>query len=249
MNRAALRFVTMLCTFSFAIIASAQVAVRADLGAIYYYSITPAESQIGIMPGLGAQVGADYDIHITKRFYLTPGLYWSFRATEIDCPVENVYGLEHLQEHFLNIPVHAKWKFDIRPEKFGMYVYVGPVFSVGMSSRSNFDLMVSAIRVEGTYDYFNGESDFKVPALSGSASDKINDMIQDELDAIGVRYSRIEARLDLGVGFVIKGHHELVSGYDFGMNNRVKGALAENNFMNVSNLYVGYRYRFGKKKQ
>ena len=62
-------------------------------------------------------------------------------------------------------------------------------------------------------------------------------------------YSRFEARLDLGVGFVVKRHHELVTGYDFGMNNRVKGALAENNFMNVSNLYVGYRYRFGKKKQ
>ncbi|MCX4337634.1 MAG: outer membrane beta-barrel protein [Bacteroidales bacterium] len=228
---------------------SAQVAFRADVGVIGYKTTCFDPVQVSCIFGLGFQFGADYDIHITKIFHLTPGLYWSFRATEIDCPVENVYGLEHLQEHFLNIPVHAKWKFDIRPEKFGMYVYVGPVFSVGMSSRSNFDLMVSAIRVEGTYDYFNGESDFKVPALSGSASDKINDMIQDELDAIGVRYSRIEARLDLGVGFVIKGHHELVSGYDFGMNNRVKGALAENNFMNVSNLYVGYRYRFGKKKQ
>lgn len=205
--------------------------------------------QVSYVFGLGLQLGADYDIHITKRFYLTPGLYWSYRAASGNSPVEDVYGTELLQEHFLNVPVHAKWKFDIRPEKFGMYVYVGPVFSVGMSSRSNFDLMVSAIRVEGTYDYFNGESDFKVPALSGSTSDKINDMIQDELDVMGVRYSRFEARLDLGVGFVIKGHHELVTGYDFGMNNRVKGALAENNFMNVSNLYVGYRYRFGKKKQ
>ena len=228
---------------------SAQVAIRADVGVAGYKTTCFDPAQVSSVFGLGLQLGADYDIHITKRFYLTPGLYWSYRAASGNSPVEDVYGTELLQEHFLNIPVHAKWKFDIRPEKFGIYVYVGPVFSVGMSSRSNFDMMISAIKVEGTYNYFNGDSDFKSPVLSGSMSDKINDMIQDELDAMGVRYSRLEARLDIGVGFVIKGNHELVTGYDFGINNRVKGALAENNFMNASNLYIGYRYRFGKKKQ
>ena len=227
---------------------SAQVAIRADVGVAGYKTTCFDPAQVSSVFGLGLQIGADYDIHITKRFYLTPGLYWSYRAASGNSPVEDVYGTELLQEHFLNIPVHAKWKFDIRPEKFGIYVYVGPVFSVGMSSRSNFDMMISAIKVEGTYNYFNGDSDFKSPVLSGSMSDKINDMIQDELDAMGVRYSRLEARLDIGVGFVIKGNHELVTGYDFGINNRVKGALAENNFMNASNLYVGYRYRFSKKK-
>lgn len=230
-------------------VSSAQVAVRADVGVAGYTSTCFDPVQVSSVFGLGFQLGADYDINITKRFYLTPGLYWSYRAASGYSPLEDVYGTELLQEHFLNVPVHAKWKFDIRPEKFGIYIYVGPVFSVGMSSRSNFDLTVSAIRVEGKYDYFNGDSDFSAPALPGSTSDKINDMIQDELDAIGVRYSRFEARLDSGVGFVINGHHELVTGYDFGMNNRIKGALAENNFMNVSNLYVSYRYRFGKKKQ
>ena len=227
---------------------SAQVAIRADVCVAGYKTTCFDPAQVSSVFGLGLQLGADYDIHITKRFYLTPGLYWSYRAASGNSPVEDVYGTELLQEHFLNIPVHAKWKFDIRPEKFGIYVYVGPVFSVGMSSRSNFDMMISAIKVEGTYNYFNGDSDFKSPVLSGSMSDKINDMIQDELDAMGVRYSRLEARLDIGVGFVIKGNHELVTGYDFGINNRVKGALAENNFMNASNLYVGYRYRFSKKK-
>lgn len=242
---AAAVFCFLICASS----ASAQVAVRADVGILGYNTLSRNPLQITTIPGLGLQLGADYDIHLIKRFYLAPGLYWSFRATEIDCPVENVYGLEHLQEHFLNIPVHAKWKFDIRPEKFGMYVYVGPVFSVGMSSRSNFDLMVSAIKVEGTYNYFNGDSDFKSPALSGSMSDKINDMIQDELDAMGMRYSRFEARLDWGVGFVVKDHHELVLGYDFGLNNRLNGTVSKDNYMIVSNLYAGYRYRFGKKKQ
>ena len=161
-----------------------------------------------------------------------------------DSTVEGVYGSELLQENFLNVPIHAKWKFDIKPEKFGMYIYVGPTFSLGMSSRSRFDLMSSGVNVEGTYNYYNGESDFTVPGLSGIELRELNVLLQEEFDSIVLRYSRFEARLDWGVGFIIKEHHEIVTGYDFGLNNRINGPLAENNFMNVNTLYIGYRYRF-----
>ncbi|MBO5498381.1 MAG: outer membrane beta-barrel protein [Bacteroidales bacterium] len=230
-------------------ISYAQVGIRTDLGVVGYKTTCFDPLQVSSTPGFAFQLGADYDIHIKKRFYLTPGLYWSYRAALGDSTVEGVYGSELLQENFLNVPIHAKWKFDIKPEKFGMYIYVGPTFSLGMSSRSRFDLMSSGVNVEGTYNYFNGESDFKVPGFSGSVSDELNDILQEEFDAIGLRYSRFEARLDWGVGFIIKEHHEIVTGYDFGLNNRVKGALAENNFMNASTLYIGYRYRFGNKNQ
>ena len=230
-------------------ISYAQVAIRADLGVVGYTTTCFDPLQVSIAPGFAFQLGADYDIHIKKRFYLTPGLYWSYRAALGDSTVEGVYGSELLQENFLNVPIHAKWKFDIKPEKFGMYIYVGPTFSLGMSSRSRFDLMSSGVNVEGTYNYFNGESDFKVPGFSGSVSDELNDILQEEFDAIGLRYSRFEARLDWGVGFIIKEHHEIVTGYDFGLNNRMKGSLAEDNFMNASTLYVGYKYRFGNKNK
>ena len=230
-------------------ISYAQVAIRADLGVVGYTTTCFDPLQVSIAPGFAFQLGADYDIHIKKRFYLTPGLYWSYRAALGDSTAEGVYGSELLQENFLNVPIHAKWKFDIKPEKFGMYIYIGPTFSLGMSSRSRFDLMSSGVNVEGTYNYFNGESDFKVPGFSGSVSNELNDILQEEFDAIGLRYSRFEARLDCGVGFIIKEHHEIVTGYDFGLNNRIKGSLAEDNFMNASTLYLGYRYRFGNKNK
>ena len=230
-------------------ISYAQVAIRADFGVVGYTTTCFDPLQVSIAPGFAFQLGADYDIHIKKRFYLTPGLYWSYRAALGDSTVEGVYGSEMLQENFLNVPIHAKWKFDIKPEKFGMYIYVGPTFSLGMSSRSRFDLMFSGVKVEGTYNYYNGESDFTVPGLSGIELRELNVLLQEEFDAIGLRYSRFEARLDWGVGFIIKEHHEIVTGYDFGLNNRVKGSLAENNFMNASTLYIGYRYRFGNKNQ
>ncbi|MDE7128485.1 MAG: outer membrane beta-barrel protein, partial [Bacteroidales bacterium] len=130
-------FLVLLISIIIAVNSSAQVAFRADVGVAGYKTTCFDPAQVSSVFGLGLQLGADYDIHITKRFYLTPGLYWSYRAASGNSPVEDVYGTELLQEHFLNIPVHAKWKFDISPEKFGIYVYVGPVFSVGMSSRSN----------------------------------------------------------------------------------------------------------------
>ena len=230
-------------------ISYAQVAIRADLGVVGYTTTCFDPLQVSIAPGFAFQLGADYDIHIKKRFYLTPGLYWSYRAALGDSSAEGVYGSELLQENFLNVPIHAKWKFDIKPEKFGIYIYIGPTFSLGMSSRSRFDLMSSGVKIDGTYNYFNGESDFNVPGFSGSVSDELNDILQEEFDAIGLRYSRFEARLDCGVGFIIKEHHEIVTGYDFGLNNRMKGSLAEDNFMNSSTLYVGYRYRFGNKNK
>lgn len=230
-------------------ISYAQVSIRADLGVVGYTTTCFDPLQMSIAPGFAFQLGADYDIHIKKRFYLTPGLYWSYRAALGDSSAEGVYGSELLQENFLNVPIHAKWKFDIKPEKFGIYIYIGPTFSLGMSSRSRFDLMSSGVEIDGTYNYFNGESDFKVPGFSGSVSDELNDILQEEFDAIGLRYSRFEARLDCGVGFIIKEHHEIVTGYDFGLNNRMKGSLAEDNFMNSSTLYVGYKYRFGNKNK
>ena len=230
-------------------ISYAQVAIRADLGVVGYTTTCFDPLQVSIAPGFAFQLGADYDIHIKKRFYLTPGLYWSYRAALGDSSAEGVYGSELLQENFLNVPIHAKWKFDIKPEKFGIYIYIGPTFSLGMSSLSRFDLMSSGVEIDGTYNYFNGESDFNVPGFSGSVSDELNDILQEEFDAIGLRYSRFEAKLDCGVGFIIKEHHEIVTGYDFGLNNRMKGSLAEDNFMNASTLYVGYRYRFGNKNK
>lgn len=45
-------------------------------------------------------------------------------------------------------------------------------------------------------------------------------------------------KLFLIVLTAIKEHHEIITGYDFGLNNRVKGSLAENNFMNASTPFI-----------
>ena len=225
----------------------AQVAIRTDVGVAGYNTTCYDPLEMSRVPGFGLQLGADYDIHVKKRFHLTTGLYWSYRGTLGNSTIEGIDGSEMFQENFLNVPIHAKWKFEFVPEKFGLFVYVGPTFSLGMSSRSSFDLVTSGIKVEGAYNFFTGEADFKIPGYSDIISNELNHMLQREFDAVNLRYSRFEARLDCGVGLIIKKHHEIVTGYDFGFNNRIKGTLAENNSMIATNLYIGYRYRFGKK--
>lgn len=110
--------------------ASAQVAIRADVGIAGYTTTCFDPLQVSNVYGGAFQLGADYDIHLKKRFHLTPGVYWSYRTALMGSPIAEVYGSEHFNEHFLNVPIHAKWKFDIKPEKFGMYIYVGPTFSL-----------------------------------------------------------------------------------------------------------------------
>ena len=61
-------------------ISYAQVAIRTDLGIVGYKTTCFEPLQVSSTPGFAFQLGADYDIHIKKRFYLTPGLYWSYRA-------------------------------------------------------------------------------------------------------------------------------------------------------------------------
>ncbi len=56
-------------------------------------------AQVSSVFGLGLQLEADYDIHITKRFHITSGLYRSYRVASGNSPVEDVYGTELLQEH------------------------------------------------------------------------------------------------------------------------------------------------------
>jgi len=82
---------------------SAQVAIRTDIGVVGYKTTCFDPLQVSSTPGFGFQLGADYDIHIKKRFYLTPGLYWSYRAALGDSTVEGVYGSELLKENLCRI--------------------------------------------------------------------------------------------------------------------------------------------------
>lgn len=225
----------------------AQAGIRAEICAPVYQSTCIDPLQISETAGFGFQLGADYDIHVKNKFYLTPGIYWSYRTALSNSPTAEVSGSEFLQENFINIPVHAKWKFNIKPEKFGVYIFVGPTLSYALSSCSTIDLSVSGVSVDGKYDYLSGDCEFQFPGVDASTSAYLNNALQQEYDALGIRHNPFEARCDWGVGLVFKEIYELVLiGYDFGLNNKYKGSHADNYYFTCNNYYIGFRYRFGK---
>lgn len=225
--------------------ASAQFSLRVDLGIPEYRIACYNPILVDKAPGIGMQLGVDYDFHVKKSFYITSGLYWSGRSVVFSAAEDNVSGSEILMENFLNLPVHAKWKFNIKPEKFGMYLYVGPTFSCGLKSHSMIDMYASGVAVEGSYDYFSKDIDVELPPMYNHMSDELEAAIQEELD--GLQFTRFEFRVDWGVGFVFKEHYELVVGYDAGINNKYIGNYAQNYNMICQHSYIGFRYRFGKK--
>ena len=107
MKRLYIILITIILYVSGANTLFAQVAIRTDIGVVGYKTTCFDPLQVSSSPGFGFQLGADYDIHIKKRFHLTPGLYWSYRTALDDSAGEGVYGSELLQENFLNVPIHA----------------------------------------------------------------------------------------------------------------------------------------------
>lgn len=246
MRKIELLLAVMVCVLLSTETLSAQIAVRADVSRVGYTSINSSKSNGSIVLGKGIQFGADYDIHIKDAFYITPGLNWSFRTATEDVDESSVIVSESLREHFLNVPVHAKWRFDINPGEFGMYAYIGPVLSLGLSSRSKFEFYSPPFIVKGNCNYFSGDINFMDTASPEGISDELNDMMQNIFDAYGMKYSRIEARLELGVGFVVSGHNEIVLGCDFGLNNKLSGKFGNYTRITCSTAFIGYRFRFGK---
>lgn len=226
----------------------AQIAIRVDLCMPTYKTTCFDPIQLSRVSGLGLQFGVDYDIHVKNKFHITPGLYLSCRAALADASDEGTVGSELLQENFINVPIHTKWKFDVKPGKFAVYLFIGPTFSWAMSSRSYLDMAVSGYQIQGTYDYLDGRVDVEVPGFSDSVSDELNAILQKEFDAAGIRHNDFEGRLDWGIGLVFKDNYELVLiGYDFGLNNKYAGTHGDKYYMTCDNYYIGFRYRFGGK--
>ena len=116
-------------------ISYAQVAIRADLGVVGYTTTSFDPLQVSIAPGFAFQLGADYDIHIKKRFYLTPGLYWLYRAALGDSTAEGVYVSELLQENFLNVPIQAELLYSFTAHRKNMTLF--GLKSVQIDSQAN----------------------------------------------------------------------------------------------------------------
>ena len=198
---------------------------------------------------IGAYFGFDYDIHIIKGFSISPGLFYNFTSAKSSGYEDRLYAEETQRDHLINIPVHFKYEFNIRPDRFAIYIYAGPVFSLGAASRTKGFLSGSGLSLDVYYDNYSGVlKDLQFPGLSGiigpEEKQELMDAIQAELDAYGPTQRRFDLQIDWGVGFRFKKHWELKTGYSFGLIDRFNGVFGQNYNLMMNQYYIGFGYRF-----
>lgn len=233
-----------------------QIAVRSDVGFQMYRERCDDPMLRMSYPGVGVHLGTEYDIRMNRHFYLTPGLYWSYRYVKS----ELIYVTERTRENLLNVPILAKYRFDIKPKRFGMYFYSGPTFGLCVSSRSRISVRVRKTNyyeyymLKGTYDYIDRNFD------PDNEDNKLDSALKKELDENGPLRNRFEMRLDSGVGFVIKENFELVAGFDYcftdwyksgstGLSTQANSNSSSSGECSMTSYlwYLGFRYRFPLK--
>lgn len=224
--------------------ASAQVGFHVG-GTVPYQSMFRLDPlEISYRYGIGAYAGVDYNIHIVKGFYIAPGLYYNFTMASYSGFEEGYAAEERQTDHIIAVPVHFKYEFNIRPDRFAIYVYGGPVFSAGVSSRS---FASAGIYIEVYYDNYSGRvEDINCPGviLDEERKAELMSEMQSEFDSQDMRQRRFDLQLDCGVGFRFKGHWELKTGYSFGLIDRLRGEYGKTANMMFSQYYIGFGYRF-----
>lgn len=229
--------------------ASAQMSFQAGVTMPYQRELQMEPLAIYDRYGIGAYFGFDYDIHIIKGFSISPGLFYNFTSAKSSGYEDRLYAEETQRDHLINIPVHFKYEFNIRPDRFAIYIYAGPVFSLGAASRTKGFLSGSGLSLDVYYDNYSGVlKDLQFPGLSGiigpEEKQELMDAIQAELDAYGPTQRRFDLQIDWGVGFRFKKHWELKTGYSFGLIDRFNGVFGQNYNLMMNQYYIGFGYRF-----
>ena len=91
----------------------------------------------------GIYLGASYEFPLLSKPWgdvsVNPGLTYSFYGKTVADESETIAGVktsarESVYEHYLDLPVHGKYTYDLIPGKLKLSGYAGPVLSFGLAS-------------------------------------------------------------------------------------------------------------------
>ena len=159
----------------------------------------------------GVYVGAGYTIHFSDAFALTPGIYWSMMGKKETGSIGALTLGGDFKEHSLNIPLHFSYGANLAPDtKF--FVYLGPTFQYGLSSKTTASGSIAGISGDRTTDNFDSDN-----------------------------YSRFNVLLGGGVGAQVIDAIRITVGYDAGLTNLYKGSgdfIQRRNQLKIGVAYV-----------
>jgi hypothetical protein len=168
----------------------------------------------GYKDKLGFNVGLTAEFPINKFFFFETGLYSNQRGNRIVIDGENMKIDSKLNLTYLDIPLMAKLKFDVKKVK--LFALSGMYFGLGMSGKTK-----STITTGGQTEEVSD------PVNWGSAVSELN---------------RFDYGIATGFGMEVKSFEVLVS-YDFGLANVTNIAANNFKTTNqVVKFSLGYRF-------
>ena len=119
----------------------------------------------------GFYVEATYGFNFLNKKWGTlgiePGLRYTFGA---EAEQEEILGIKtraSLTEHYLDIPVHVKYGYEVLPSKLSVHAFAGPVFSVGLASTLKASADNTTVKTNNYEDSDYGRFDLKIGLGAG----------------------------------------------------------------------------------
>ena len=169
----------------------------------------------------GIYLGASYEFPLLSKPWgdlsVNPGLTYSFYGKTVADESETIAGVktsarECVYEHYLDLPVHGKYTYDLIPGKLKLSGYAGPVISFGLAS-------TSVARVKAG-DNWSVERVNLYTGASRSRSEFNGEKSSEKHKGIGSDYSMFDIRFTLGVSANLFDMADFCIGYDFGLLDR-----------------------------
>ena len=230
------------------------------LAAMLFSQSASAQLRLGVGYGLGQHRVKEGNV-ITKSngsgFYLTgtynidllsgnwgvfgiePGLVYSYygdgeKAVETGLDVK-----ASLREHYLDIPVFAKYGYDFIPGTIGAYAFLGPAFSFGLAShtRATVKGQFAGVSIDGKVVTHNYSGKITVKDLDNSIADELTNEVDKD-------YGIFDFKLGIGAGLKIIDCIDFRFGYNFGLVNRHTGDAKSLYRHKMNQFYFGFAYLF-----
>lgn len=119
----------------------------------------------------GFYVEATYGFNFLNKKWGTlgiePGIRYTFGAEAEQEEILGVKTRASLTEHYLDIPVHVKYGYEVLPSKLSVHAFAGPVFSVGLASTSKVSADDTTVKTNNYEDSDYGRFDLKIGLGAG----------------------------------------------------------------------------------
>ena len=182
----------------------------------------------------GFYVGGGYSIAIGNRFAVTPGLYYLraqgglygtgnlWLSASFAVPSRDLEEKEYFRNNTLLLPVQASFSIVSSPA-FRLFIFGGPSISYELNT---------------SYEYSCSLGESSIKDLIAEKK-----TIQPNID-----YSRWSIGIGGGIGMDIFKHYRITAGYEYGLNDRLKGreyhTLQDDKSMHTQRIYAGLAYVF-----